>query len=344
MTAHDETSGAVNCFDCAVGGKGFLAPWPPVLGICSRSGSGKTLLIERLVPRLRRRGARVAVVKHCAHRIEADAPGKDSDRIFRAGADVLAAGRDEAFARFHEPDMPLRQAFRRVAAGCDVCLVEGYRGQDIPRIRVASAEAEAERAGETNVLLTVTDALAQVEAVEAVVWDILERSNRALPAMGLVLPAAGSESGEETAGIAIKQAADALRAHVQRVFLSGEPPALSHLDGINYLLPAPHAKEPLAGILGAMRWHPAARWVVVAGSFSLLKPDFVARLLSHVRVGVDAVLPRLDKETDAPADPPFAVYEPACLPPFEIAALEGVRSAAEALPQARILRPVVPLS
>ena len=60
----------------------------PVLGICGCSGSGKTTLIEALIPRLHSIGLQVTVVKHGAHNVNIDVPGKDSDRFFRAGADV----------------------------------------------------------------------------------------------------------------------------------------------------------------------------------------------------------------------------------------------------------------
>ena len=51
-----------------------------------RSGSGKTRLIVRLVPELRKRGWAVAVIKHCPHGFSLDKAGKDSYRFIDAGA------------------------------------------------------------------------------------------------------------------------------------------------------------------------------------------------------------------------------------------------------------------
>lgn len=57
-----------------------------VLAISGIKKSGKTTLIEKLIPRLSQRGLRVAVVKHDAHSFTPDTPGTDSFRFFAAGA------------------------------------------------------------------------------------------------------------------------------------------------------------------------------------------------------------------------------------------------------------------
>jgi len=79
--------------------KTLAAPWPPVVGVCGYSGAGKTTLIESLIPVLRQEGLSVAVVKHDAHGLSVDSRGKDSDRFYRAGADVLAHGFSQSFVR-----------------------------------------------------------------------------------------------------------------------------------------------------------------------------------------------------------------------------------------------------
>jgi molybdopterin-guanine dinucleotide biosynthesis protein MobB len=60
----------------------------PVYSFIAKSGTGKTTLIEKLIPELKSRGLRVAVMKHDAHEFDVDKPGKDSWRMTRAGADV----------------------------------------------------------------------------------------------------------------------------------------------------------------------------------------------------------------------------------------------------------------
>jgi molybdopterin-guanine dinucleotide biosynthesis protein MobB len=148
---------------------------PPVIGICGRSGSGKTLLIQQLVPRLMREGLRVGVVKHCTHRIEADTPGKDSDRIFQSGADVLAAGPSESFVRIHADHMPLDECLDLMAERYDVILVEGCRTAAIPKIWIGPERADA---GDVpaNVLLTMADATRGFAEAERLVRGIIAQS------------------------------------------------------------------------------------------------------------------------------------------------------------------------
>ena len=50
------------------------------------SGSGKTALVEKLLPELTGRGLQVATIKHAHHRVELDKEGKDSWRYKKAGA------------------------------------------------------------------------------------------------------------------------------------------------------------------------------------------------------------------------------------------------------------------
>jgi len=102
-----------------------------VLGICGYSGSGKTTLIESLIPVFRSRGLRVAVVKHDAHTPTVDAPGKDSDRFFRAGADVVLRSPDETFIRRHGPGAALGECLGKLVPEYDVILVEGHKDADL---------------------------------------------------------------------------------------------------------------------------------------------------------------------------------------------------------------------
>ncbi|MCE9636254.1 MAG: molybdopterin-guanine dinucleotide biosynthesis protein MobB [Planctomycetes bacterium] len=57
-----------------------------LLVVAAASGAGKTTLLESLIPRLIAGGLRVAAVKRTHHDVELDVPGKDSNRLRRAGA------------------------------------------------------------------------------------------------------------------------------------------------------------------------------------------------------------------------------------------------------------------
>ena len=66
-----------------------------VVGFAGYSGSGKTHLVERLIPALKLRGLRVSVVKHAHHKFDIDHEGKDTFRHREAGAfEVVVASRN----------------------------------------------------------------------------------------------------------------------------------------------------------------------------------------------------------------------------------------------------------
>ena len=58
-----------------------------ILAVSGVKNSGKTTLITKLLPELKKRGLQVAVIKHDGHDFEADVPGTDSWKYAQAGAD-----------------------------------------------------------------------------------------------------------------------------------------------------------------------------------------------------------------------------------------------------------------
>jgi len=102
---------------------------PALVAIVGKSDSGKTTLIEKVVPELVKLGLRVGTVKHDAHSFEIDHPGKDSWRHGRAGAHAYAIASPErlAFITKLDGEMPLAGIARRFFAGFDLVVAEGYK-------------------------------------------------------------------------------------------------------------------------------------------------------------------------------------------------------------------------
>jgi molybdopterin-guanine dinucleotide biosynthesis protein MobB len=110
----------------------------PVICIIGRSDSGKTTLIEKLIPELKHRGYRLATVKHHSHAgFEVDQPGKDSWRHAQAGSDhvVIAAPDKIASYRLVDRELTLDEIVSEIK-NVDLILVEGYKQAGKPSIEI----------------------------------------------------------------------------------------------------------------------------------------------------------------------------------------------------------------
>ena len=116
----------------------------PLLGFVGWSGAGKTTLLTAVIPLLQTRGLRCALIKHAHHGFDIDRPGKDSDRLRRAGAgQVLIASRRRwalLVEEEHPDDPPLEGLIRHIdSERADLILVEGFKHAAIPKIEVYRA-------------------------------------------------------------------------------------------------------------------------------------------------------------------------------------------------------------
>lgn len=111
----------------------------PVLGIAAWSGTGKTTLLEKLLPRLGEYGLNVAVIKHAHHSFDVDQPGKDSYKLRSAGAAPVLVASRQRFALMQEtpgqdePDLGQLIAMM-VPHKPDLVIVEGFKAWPIPKL------------------------------------------------------------------------------------------------------------------------------------------------------------------------------------------------------------------
>ena len=137
---------------------------PPILSFVGRSNSGKTTLIERVIPELTRAGYRVATVKHAGHGFELDTEGKDSWRHKQAGASAVVVVSNCSMAMFADvsKEMKVEEVRDRFLDNqTDLIIAEGWKSEGYPKIAVVREHFE-----EVNVSLDGLLAVVSVKPIE----------------------------------------------------------------------------------------------------------------------------------------------------------------------------------
>jgi molybdopterin-guanine dinucleotide biosynthesis protein B len=166
-----------------------------IIGLAGWSGSGKTSLLARAIPRLVARGLRVSTVKHAHHGFDLDQPGKDSHTHRSVGATEVLVGSANRWALVHElrgaPEPGLPELLKKLTP-VDLVIVEGYKREPHPKLEVyravlakpllhpndphivaIAAEPPAPQARVPVADLNDTDAIVEVLLAHALPLDVL---------------------------------------------------------------------------------------------------------------------------------------------------------------------------
>jgi molybdopterin-guanine dinucleotide biosynthesis protein MobB len=319
----------------------------PVFAICGHSNSGKTTVIEALLARMRARGLAVAVAKFHAHGIDIDRPGKDSDRFFRAGADILLQGPDQGFLRTHPPYAAAERQLAALARRHDLVLVEGRRHFPCDKVWLLG-DGETGPPSEAGRLLACLPR--DVDRAE-IVWNILQTW---LPLRWVTVPVHGciliggrsSRMGRPKHLIRrggktwLERAVECLQGRVERTVLVGAGDAPRGLSNLTRLPDAPDAEGPMAGLLAAMRWAPWASWLAAACDLPNLSAGAAEWLLSTRAPGAWATLPRLPREDGV--EPLLAHYDFRARELLEALAAEGKFSPSSLAGHPKVISPAPP--
>jgi molybdopterin-guanine dinucleotide biosynthesis protein MobB len=137
---------------------------PLILSLVGFSKSGKTTLLEKMIPILKAKGYSVGVVKHTGHDFPLDQPGKDSHKLKQAGAEGVAlvgSGQIGFYGKMDETEpLLLDRIEQSFFFDRDIILTEGFKKGGKPKILVLTKGKEEELLKEIDgsIIATVGEA------------------------------------------------------------------------------------------------------------------------------------------------------------------------------------------
>jgi molybdopterin-guanine dinucleotide biosynthesis protein B len=114
------------------------------ISIIGKSESGKTTLLERLIPEMKKRGYRVGSIKHTSHGFDMDKEGKDSYRHQKAGSETVAVASPNQVVVIKKVDSDSLENLEAFFTDMDLLFVEGYKREKRPKIEVFNADYHKE--------------------------------------------------------------------------------------------------------------------------------------------------------------------------------------------------------
>ncbi|MES2072889.1 MAG: molybdopterin-guanine dinucleotide biosynthesis protein B [Pseudomonadota bacterium] len=156
-----------------------------ILGVVGWSGSGKTTVLEYLLPRLSALGKIVNVVKHSHHDIILEPERKDSARLRNAGASEVLLASPYRFALVHElreqAEPSLMELLPRMSRA-DLVLVEGYKWEAMAKLEIyrPALGKPALYPEDSHILAVASDAPAPQDLRAGVAWLDLNRPETVL--------------------------------------------------------------------------------------------------------------------------------------------------------------------
>jgi len=132
---------------------------PPIVCIVGRPKSGKTTLITKLIPELKRRGYKVATIKHVSHEFNLDTPGKDSWQHSQAGSEfvILSSPRQVSIVQKVDHDLSPDELARLIPGDFDIVLAEGFKRSKELKIEVHRRKVGGLACSPKELMAIVTD-------------------------------------------------------------------------------------------------------------------------------------------------------------------------------------------
>ena len=145
-----------------------------VIAVSGVKNSGKTTLIEKLLPALHARGVKTAVLKHDGHSFAADREGTDTCRFFAAGALGAAIFDGEKFQAVKFASVSEKDLIA-LYPEADLILLEGFKWTDYPKIELVRRGVSEKPVCDPETLLAlVTDTDCRIPNVPTFGFEDIE--------------------------------------------------------------------------------------------------------------------------------------------------------------------------
>jgi len=298
------------------------------IGICGYSGAGKTTLLQSIIPTLNNEGIRTAVVKHDSHELNIDHQGKDSDLLFRAGADVYLQSKNEIFLRKRPCcDMPLSETLRQLSPNYDLILLEGYKHSSIPKIWLLNEGKTHPPAECKNIIAILARDDDRHTQLYALIHEHLTQHHQKTKIYAnILLGGKSTRMGQAKHLIPhpdhdswLDHTLSILQPYCNEIIFTGDARTPDHLKHITHLPDPPNVKGPMSGILAGMRWAPEAAWIICACDMPMMTQSAIEWLMNERKVGNWGALPKRCEQSQV--EPLFSFYGPQCAPLLEQAAI-----------------------
>ena len=278
---------------------------PYELAFVGFSNSGKTTLIESLVHKLKDRFS-IGYLKSDAHSFAMDQPGKDTQRIYAAGATSALIHGEDGFAS-NSKLKPSEWKLKEATLDYDCLFVEGWKTSKLPKIVVLNNNVEIWKQldihpnvrcivySSKQQLPGIPESLAMVplfhrdEIEKLVQWIKEYYQSISAPLNALIL--AGGQSirmGKDKASLQYQKSNQALHLKTllnpfcENVYLSRNPEQAPLGFPTEFCLPDVFQNMgPVSGILSAFRFNLNSAWLVVACDLPYLDESTLENLIQQ---------------------------------------------------------------
>ncbi|UCF79465.1 MAG: molybdopterin-guanine dinucleotide biosynthesis protein B [Candidatus Eiseniibacteriota bacterium] len=295
----------------------------PLIGLSGHKKTGKTTLLEKLIPALCKKGLTVAYLKYDSCRIDMDSPGKDTDRAFKAGAAwVGIVSEFETAVRGFSEHLSRARLLTLAGEICDIVIVEGGKTADWPKLWMREESGVSDSASFPKVIAEISPSENDPTAVsrddvDAILELVLKEARSQVLARpvcgGLLIGGTSERMGSPKALLSFEGRPLAehvwkqINSVVSDVYLLGSGPRPESMKDKPCLPDSPGLNGPIAGMVSAFKHREDADWLFLAVDLPNVTPDYLKQILSRRDVGYRAAVPL---NPEGYKEPLCALYSP----------------------------------